>query len=100
MGQPVHLELSGAEYGYRAAAGFKGTLAQGVEDVIERVVGSDEAINFSVVASGANDLRGWFIVGRSTFETAVVARAPLGPALVIRGGAMDITITPDDRNAL
>ena len=62
---PVRVELSGAEYGYRAGAGFEGVLERGDEDAIERVVGKDEAINFPVV-SEARDPRGWFMVAVRT----------------------------------
>jgi hypothetical protein len=75
----VRVELSGAEYGYRAGAGFEGVLERGVEDVIERVVGNEEAINFSVV-SDSGERRGWFIVGRSSFKAATIVRGPLGDA--------------------
>jgi hypothetical protein len=87
------VELSGAKYGYRASAGFEGILERGVEDVIARVVGNEEAINFSVI-SGSGEVRGWFILARSSFKTATLVRGPLGDALVIRAGLLDVTIAP------
>jgi len=92
LGNKVRIELSGAVPGFRAGAGFSGVLERGVEDVVQRVVGSDEAINFRVIEGGHE---GWFIVGQSTFQTAVIVRSGAWPALVIRAGQMDVTVTPE-----
>lgn len=92
IGEPVRVELSGVEPGFRAAAGFSGILERGSEDVVVRVVGDDEAINFSVV-SDAGDQIGWFIVGQPTFQTAVIVRSgPLADTLVIRAGSMNVQV--------
>jgi hypothetical protein len=96
IGQFVRVELSGAEPGDRAGAGFAGVLAHGREDVIVRVADGEEAINFTVTVWSDQSSNPWFIVGRSAFVTAVVVRSGLKPALTIRSGMMDITVTPDD----